>query len=52
MKASIVFVVADSYRDSIELMRVAASIEALPNISRCSIMMGSKANKEMMIGSG
>ena len=38
----------DTYRDSVELMRVAALIEKLPGVSRAALMMATPANRELL----
>ena len=40
----------DTYRDSVELMRVAAEIEKLPGVSRAALMMATPANRELLSG--
>ena len=40
----------DTYRDSVELMRVAALIEKLPGVSRAALMMATPANRELLSG--
>ena len=42
----------DTYRDSVELMRVAAEIEKLPGVSRAALMMATPANRELLEGAG
>ena len=42
----------DTYRDSVELMRVAAEIEKLPSVSRAALMMATPANRELLSGAG
>src|SRR2546428_9485844 len=39
-----------TYRDSVELMRVAALIEKLPGVSRAALMMATSANRELLSG--
>jgi FdrA protein len=43
---------ADTYRDSVDLMRVAALIERLPSVSRAALMMATPANRELLSGAG
>lgn len=43
---------ADTYRDSVELMRVAALVERLANVSRAALMMATPANRELLSGAG
>jgi FdrA protein len=43
---------ADTYRDSVELMRVAALLERLANVSRAALMMATPANRELLSGAG
>ncbi len=40
----------DTYRDSVELMRVAALVEKLPGVSRAALMMATPANRELLGG--
>lgn len=42
----------DTYRDSVELMRVAAEIEKLPGVNRAALMMATPANRELLSGAG
>jgi FdrA protein len=42
----------DTYRDSVELMRVAAELEKLPGVSRAALMMATPANRELLSGAG
>src|SRR5438552_8715471 len=42
----------DSYRDSVELMRVAAEIEQTSGVARAALLMGTPANKELMAEAG
>jgi FdrA protein len=42
----------DAYRDSVELMRVAAEVEKLPGVSRAALMMATPANRELLAGAG
>lgn len=42
----------DTYRDSVELMRVAALVETLPGVSRAALMMATPANRELLSGAG
>jgi succinyl-CoA synthetase alpha subunit len=42
----------DTYRDSVELMRVAALVEELPGVSRAALMMATPANRELLAGAG
>jgi len=43
---------ADTYRDSVDLMRVAALLERLPSVSRAALMMATPANRELLSGAG
>jgi FdrA protein len=43
---------ADTYRDSVELMRVAALVEKVPGVSRAALMMATPANRELLSGAG
>lgn len=38
----------DTYRDSVELMRVAALIERLPGVTRAALLMASPANRDLL----
>ena len=42
----------DTYRDSVELMRVAALVEKLPGVTRAALMMATPANRELLSGAG
>src|SRR5437868_4517659 len=42
----------DTYRDSVELMRVAAQLEQRPGIARAALLMGTPANREIMATAG
>ena len=42
----------DTYRDSVELMRVAAEVERRPGITRAALLMGTPANKALLAGAG
>lgn len=42
----------DTYRDSVELMRVAALVEKLSGVSRAALMMATPANRELLSGAG
>jgi FdrA protein len=42
----------DTYRDSVELMRVAAELERLPGVMRAALMMATPANRELLSGAG
>src|SRR3954466_15084250 len=42
----------DTYRDSVELMRVAAQLEQLPGVTRAALLMGTPANREIMTAAG
>jgi FdrA protein len=42
----------DTYRDSVELMRVAALVEKLRGVSRAALMMATPANRELLSGAG
>ena len=43
---------ANSYRDSVELMRIAADIETLDGIERAGLVMATPANREVLAGAG
>ena len=42
----------DTYRDSVELMRIAATIEGLPGISRAALMMATPSNRQILDQAG
>lgn len=39
---------ADTYRDSVDLMRVAALLEQMASVSRAALMMATPANRELL----
>ena len=41
-----------TYRDSIELMGLAAQLEGLPGVGRAAVLMGTPANREMIAAAG
>lgn len=41
----------NSYRDSVELMRVAAEVEQIPGVIRAALLMGTPANKALLVES-
>src|ERR671932_2679869 len=41
-------VLPNTYRDSVELMRIAAELEALPGVRRAALVMGTAANREVL----
>src|ERR1044071_4322546 len=43
---------ANSYRDSVELMGIAAELEALPGIARAGLVMATPANRDVLAGAG
>jgi FdrA protein len=43
---------ADTYRDSVELMRVAALVERLAGVRRAALMMATPPNRELLSGAG
>src|SRR5262247_2540929 len=43
---------ADTYRDSVELMRVAALVERVPGVRRAALMMATPANRELLARAG
>ena len=45
-------VFANSYRDSVELMRIAAEMEAIAGIDRAGLVMATPANREVLAGAG
>ncbi|HZO29399.1 MAG TPA: acyl-CoA synthetase FdrA [Chloroflexota bacterium] len=42
----------DTYRDSVELMRVAAQLEQLDGVTRAALLMGTPANRAIMAAAG
>ncbi|MFT3961870.1 hypothetical protein [Propionivibrio sp.] len=42
----------NSYQDSINLMLLTNAINTLDGVSKCSVMMGTDANKEILKSSG
>ena len=42
----------DTYRDSVELMRVAAAVEACPGVSRAALLMATPANRGVLAEAG
>lgn len=47
-----VHVLANMYRDSVELMRVAAEVERLPDVQRAALVMGTPANRSVLAEAG
>ena len=45
-------VFASSYRDSVELMRIAAELERLPGITRAGLVMGTASNRAVLQEAG
>ncbi len=41
-----------TYRDSVEMMRLASQVEALPGVIRAAALMGTAANRAMMVEAG
>ena len=54
MKSSIIrcLIHRDTYRDSVELMRVAVELEQLPGIARAALVMATPANREVLAEAG
>ncbi|MCA1648168.1 MAG: hypothetical protein LC797_22815, partial [Chloroflexi bacterium] len=46
------FVLPNTYRDSVELMRVAAELEARPGIQRAALVSATSANREVLLAAG
>ncbi|HET6320344.1 MAG TPA: acyl-CoA synthetase FdrA, partial [Chloroflexota bacterium] len=46
------YVLPNTYRDSVELMRVAAELEQLPGIQRAALVMGTPANCAILADAG
>src|SRR5688572_8946549 len=42
----------DTYRDSVELMRVAAQLEQMDGVERAALLMGTPANRAIMAAAG
>ncbi len=42
----------DAYRDSVQLMRIAAEVERLPGVVRTALLMGTPANRELLAAAG
>src|SRR5438093_7695408 len=42
----------DTYRDSVELMRVAADLEQLPGVTRAALLMATPANRGLLAEAG
>jgi FdrA protein len=42
----------ETYRDSVALMRVAAALEALPEIQQAAVLMATSANRELLMQAG
>src|SRR5262245_46357852 len=42
----------DTYRDSVELMRVAAALEQRPGVARAALLMGTPANRDLLSQAG
>src|SRR5919199_2602363 len=45
-------VLPNTYRDSVELMRIAAELESLPGVQRAALVMGTAANREVLRAAG
>jgi FdrA protein len=45
-------ILRDTYRDSVELMRVAAEIERLPGVRRAALLLASPANRDVLRSAG
>src|SRR5947209_7595036 len=46
------FVLSNTYRDSVELMRVAAELEGRPGIQRAALVIATPANREVLSAAG
>src|SRR5436190_10950702 len=42
----------DTYRDSVELMRVAAQLEQMDGVTRAALLMGTPANRSILAAAG
>ncbi|HXJ79566.1 MAG TPA: acyl-CoA synthetase FdrA [Candidatus Methylomirabilis sp.] len=42
----------DTYRDSVELMRIAAELERMPGVTRAALLMATPANRQLLSGAG
>lgn len=45
-------ILRDSYRDSVELMRVAAQLERLPGVQRAAVLVATPPNREVLKSAG
>jgi succinyl-CoA synthetase alpha subunit len=45
-------ILRDTYRDSVELMRVAAEIERLPGVQRAALLVATPANRDVLKSAG
>src|SRR5215831_15755967 len=45
-------ILPDTYRDSVELMRVAAEIERLPGVRRAALLSGTPSNRDVLAAAG
>jgi FdrA protein len=45
-------VLPNTYRDSVELMRVAAEVEAIAGVTSAALVTGTSANKDVLLGAG
>src|SRR5262245_1819883 len=45
-------ILPDTYRDSVELMRVAAEIERLPGVRRAALLSGTPSNRDVLSAAG
>src|SRR5262249_25984136 len=52
MTAVHVLVRRDTYRDSVELMRVALELEQMPGVARAALLMATPANRQLLAEAG
>src|SRR5436309_15175746 len=45
-------VLRDTYRDSVELMRIATEVEGLAGVRRAALLVATPANRDLLQGSG
>ncbi len=45
-------ILRDTYRDSVELMRVAAAVERLPGVQRAAVLVATPANRDVLKSAG
>ena len=45
-------ILRDTYRDSVELMRVAAEVERLPGVRRAALLLATPPNRDVLKSAG